>query len=181
MTDTPSTTPTQFLRNGLIAVAVILLALGMVLASRVGNRTLSLEELAQQSVPLAVAQANPKPTLMEFYADWCTSCQNMAPMMAEMNQEFGDTVNFVMLNVDNTKWLPEMSQFRVSGIPHFVFMDGQGSPLKSAIGEQPESIMRQNLIALSSGDTDHIVGSLGTTSSVGSPVGQPQPDPRSHG
>ncbi len=171
----------QRIRNGLIAVAVILLALGMVLANRVDNRTLTLKELAQQSVPLEVAQANQKPTLMEFYADWCGSCQSMVPMMAEMKQEFGSQINFVMLNVDNTKWLPEMSQFRVSGIPHFVFLDQQGSPLQSVIGEQPESIMRHNLLALNTGDWGNLVGGSGQTSAVGSASVQPQPDPRSHG
>ncbi|MFQ3585993.1 MAG: thioredoxin family protein [Cyanobacteriota bacterium] len=170
------------LRNGLIAVAAVILATGLFLANQSRSASTSLEALAQRSVPLEEAQANAKPSLVEFYADWCTSCRSMAPVLASLKEEFAQQVNFVMLNVDNPKWLPELSRYRVNGIPHFLFLDREGELLGSAIGEQPESVLRANLLALASGDPLDLAGS-GPVSGLdrNSPVLLDQPDPRSHG
>ncbi|MFQ3613110.1 MAG: thioredoxin family protein [Cyanobacteriota bacterium] len=170
------------LRNGLIAVAAVILATGLFLANQSRSASTSLEALAQRSVPLEEAQANAKPSLVEFYADWCTSCRAMAPLLASLKEEFAQQVNFVMLNVDNPKWLPELSRYRVNGIPHFLFLDREGELLGSAIGEQPESVLQANLLALASGDPLDLAGN-GPVSGLdrNSPVLPDQPDPRSHG
>src|SRR4028119_2205286 len=114
------------IRNFLIALVAIALTVSLFLGFRTETPTGILEALAAEATPLEVAMSNGKPTLMEFYADWCTSCQAMAPDMVELKQQYGDKLNFVMLNVDNTKWLPEISRYRVDGIPDFVFMNNQG-------------------------------------------------------
>jgi hypothetical protein len=68
--------------------------------------------------------------------------------MDQLRHHYGDQVNFVMLNVDNHKWLPEMVRCRVDGIPHFLYLDSAGELLASAIGEQPRQILADNLLAL---------------------------------
>ncbi|MCF2970617.1 thioredoxin domain-containing protein [Synechococcus sp. Nb3U1] len=170
------------LRNGLIALAAVILATGLFLANQSRSAGTSLEALAQRAVPLEQAQTNAKPSLVEFYADWCTSCRSMAPVLASLKEEFAQQVNFVMLNVDNPKWLPELSRYRVNGIPHFLFLDQEGELLGSAIGEQPESVLRANLLALATGEPLDLAGS-GPVSGLdrNSPVLIEQPDPRSHG
>lgn len=169
-------------RNGLIAIVAIVLSVALFFGVNNPSGTNTLAALAESSIPLAVAQQNGKPTLMEFYADWCTTCQAMAGDLGELKKDYGDRLNFVMLNVDNTKWLPELAEYRVDGIPHFVFMDNQGSALANVIGEQPRTIMAANLDALAQGVPLPKVGSQGTTSTIETATTPPVDDnPRSHG
>ena len=136
------------LRNGVLALVAIALGVALYFGFQGQVSARSLEAQAQRSVPLAMALANPQPTLVEFYANWCTSCQAMARDLAELKQSYGDQVNFVMLNVDNGKWLPEVLKYRVDGIPHFVYLDTSGTAIAQSIGEQPLGILRDNLTAL---------------------------------
>jgi thiol-disulfide isomerase/thioredoxin len=141
------------MRNFTIGTIAIVLVVALALGVRSQNFGSSLEAQATQSQSIDVALTNGKPTLMEFYANWCTSCQAMAPDLAAIKSQFGDRLNFAMLNVDNTKWLPEVTKYRVDGIPHFVFFDSQGQVLAQAIGEQPRPILESKLTALIAGST----------------------------
>jgi thiol-disulfide isomerase/thioredoxin len=146
-----SSAPQQRIRNFAIVVIAIILVIALVLGIRAQNFSDSLETQANRSQPLDLALTNGKPTLMEFYANWCTSCQAMAPDLAVVKAQFSDRVNFSMLNVDNTKWLPEVTKYRVDGIPHFVFFDSTGKVLAQAIGEQPRQILESKLADLIAG------------------------------
>ncbi|MGK7912682.1 MAG: thioredoxin family protein [Synechococcus sp.] len=167
-------------RNGAIAAAAILLGLGLFFASQFQGEQISLQSLAQQSVPLEVAQTNGKPTLIEFYADWCTSCRQMAPTVGELEEAFAGDINFVMLNVDNTKWLPELTNYRVNGIPHFEFLDESGQSLSTTIGEQPKVVLANNLTALRDRLPLANASTAGQVSSFEAPIGD-STQPRSHG
>ena len=150
------------------------------LASNSQSKQVSLESLAERAIPIQLAQTNGKPTLIEFYADWCTSCLAMSPTLAELEDEFGGEINFVMLNVDNMKWLPELTAYRVNGIPHFEFLDADGHSLGAAIGQQPKPIMTDNLMALVSGQPLQAIAKVGQVSSFAVPIGDTT-QPRSHG
>jgi thiol:disulfide interchange protein len=170
------------LRNLAVLVVAIALGVSIFLGLRTGSNAVSLQALAQAATPLDVALSNGKPTLMEFYADWCTTCQAMAEDMHSLKQDYGDRVNFVMLNVDNTRWLPEMLEYRVDGIPHFEFLDPQGEAIASAIGEQPRPIFAANLDALVAGEQLPYVRQRGRVSQVDAPIAPDNnADPRSHG
>ena len=168
-------------RNLLIVIVAIALSVALFLGIKSQNTDVSLTALDENSTPLEVALSNGKPTLMEFYANWCTVCQAMAPDIAQLEQEYAD-VNFVMLNVDNTKWLPEMLKYRVDGIPHFVFLDRQGEAIASVVGSQPRTIMATNLEAMLADSPLPYAQTSGQVSKFTAPVAPAaKDDPRSHG
>ncbi|WP_036028220.1 thioredoxin family protein [Leptolyngbya sp. PCC 6406] len=168
-------------RNLLIVLVAVTLSVLVVLGIRTETPAASLEALALDSVPLESALINGKPSLVEFYANWCTSCQAMAGEMANLREGYRDRVNFVMLNIDNSKWLPEMLSYRVDGIPHFVYLDDRGETVSMAIGEQPQTILSSNLDALLSGESLPYEQHTGRTSELETPPSIRSDNPRSHG
>ncbi|MFH7026402.1 MAG: thioredoxin family protein [Heteroscytonema crispum UTEX LB 1556] len=170
-------------RNFLIAMVAIALSVALFLGLRAETTTATLSQLGEGSTPFEVALSNGKPSLVEFYADWCTVCQKMAPDMAQLEQQYAGKMNFVMLNVDNTKWLPEMLKYRVDGIPHFLFLSKDGEAIAQSIGDQPRTIMASNLEALVTGSPLPYAKASGQVSKFTAPVAptSSQDDPRSHG
>ncbi|MBW4595285.1 MAG: thioredoxin family protein [Brasilonema angustatum HA4187-MV1] len=182
----PETSESKFgtrLRNFLIAMVAIALSVALILGLRTETTSATLSQLDKQSTPFDVALTNGKPSFVEFYADWCTVCQKMAPDVGQLEHQYTGKVNFVMLNVDNTKWLPEMLKYRVDGIPHFVYMNQKGEAIAQAIGDQPRTILSSNLEALVAASPLPYAQANGRVSQFNAPVAptNSQDDPRSHG
>ncbi len=179
----PSKTAKQ-IRNLVVVAIAAVLSVALVLGLQTRSPAASLSEMAEAAIPLDDALANGKPTLIEFYANWCTSCQAMAPDIAQLKTDYANKINFVMLNVDNTKWLPEMLNYRVDGIPHFEFLSADSAEQGTAIGELPRIILAENLEALIKKQPLPHAQASGTLSEVNTatnPVSTPAADPRSHG
>ncbi|MBT9314181.1 thioredoxin family protein [Leptothoe spongobia] len=173
----------QRLRNFVVVTVAVVLSVAVVLGLQTRTPSASLSDMAEASVPLNQAITNGKPTLVEFYANWCTSCQAMAGDLQQLKHEYQQDVNFVMLNVDNSKWLPEMLHYRVDGIPHFAFLDQSGNDAGAAMGEIPRAVLADNLTALVAGEKLPYAQAEGQTSDVETALeasGAPD-DPRSHG
>ena len=100
----------------------------------------TLRTMSQETVPYETAISNQKPTLLEFYANWCTTCQAMAPSLERLHQRYGKTVNFVMLNVDEPQWSQQIAQYGVTGVPQFTFLGRDRKPVKTLVGNIPETI-----------------------------------------
>jgi len=104
---------------------------------------ITLKALAQDSVPYPTAIANGKPTLIEFYADWCTTCQGMSATIQNLEEKYGDRVNLVMLDIDDPQWDKLVRRYRVTGIPQYTFLDESQDTLDTLVGKIPQSIMER--------------------------------------
>ena len=93
-----------------------------------------LEQLARRSLDLPVALSDGKPTIVEFYADWCEACRAMAPAMAQLEQQRQGSLDVVLLNVDNPRWQAELDRYDVNGIPQLELFDAGGQAIGRAVG-----------------------------------------------
>jgi len=107
--------------------------------------TYLLKSFGELSIDPDIAFINNKPTFLEFYADWCEVCKEMAPQVSAFKDEYEKDINFVFLNVDNQKWLNYIQQFAVNGIPQVNLFDKKGNLISTFIGKQDEMKMRKSI------------------------------------
>ena len=110
--------------------------------------TYLLKSFGELSVDPEIAFKNNKPTFLEFYAEWCEVCKEMAPKVSTLKKEFENDINFVFLNVDNQKWDNYIRKFEVNGIPQVNLFDGKGNLISTFIGKQDETKIRESLAYL---------------------------------
>ncbi|XP_009416798.2 thioredoxin-like protein HCF164, chloroplastic [Musa acuminata AAA Group] len=167
--------------NRRVALASTLAAVGLFISARL-DFGVSLKDLSAAAIPYEEALANGKPTVVEFYADWCEVCRELAPQIFQVEQQFRNQVNFVMLNVDNTKWEQELDEFGVEGIPHFAFLDKDGNEEGNVVGRLPKQYFLENVAALVNGEpTIPHARVVGQFSSAEARKVHQVVDPRSHG
>ncbi len=110
--------------------------------------TYILKSFGELSVDPEIAFTNNKPTFLEFYAEWCEVCKEMAPKISSLKDEYEDDINFVFLNVDNQKWGKYIEKFAVNGIPQVNLFDKKGNLISTFIGKQDEMKIRESIFNL---------------------------------
>ena len=107
--------------------------------------TYLLKSFGELSVDPEIAFTNHKPTFLEFYAEWCEVCKEMAPEVSDLKDEYERDINFVFLNVDNQKWANYIQKFAVNGIPQVNLFDKNGNLISTFIGKQDEIKIRESI------------------------------------
>ena len=129
----------------LILFSFFLITFILFFKNNIFESTLQLKKLGNLSMDPEIAFTNGKPTYLEFYAEWCEICKEMAPEVAELKKDFDDKINFVFLNVDNPKWGKLIKQFKVNGIPQINIIDSNSNLLATFTGSQEENTLQQSL------------------------------------
>lgn len=76
-----------------------------------------------------------KPVLVDFWAEWCGPCKQIAPSLEALAQELGEKMTIAKLNIDENPMTP--SKYGVRGIPTLMlFKDGQVAATR--IGAMPK-------------------------------------------
>ena len=62
------------------------------------------------------------PTLVDFHADWCRSCQLLDPVLDELAEAWGERIRIVKLDVETNPHTA--ARYGVRSIPTLVLFDG---------------------------------------------------------
>ena len=149
----------QILKTNLKTIIILIISIVMVSLLLFSNfffkSTYLLKSFGELSVDPEIAFTNNKPTFLEFYAEWCEVCKEMAPKVSAFKDEYEKDINFVFLNVDNQKWGNYIQKFAVNGIPQVNLFDKKGSLISTFIGKQDEIKLRESFNNLEKEENPH--------------------------
>src|SRR5207253_5388010 len=90
--------------------------------------------ISDESFEKDVLQAN-APVLVDFWAEWCGPCKQIAPALEALSEELQGQVTIAKLNIEESPTTP--SRYGVRGIPTMMlFRGGQMASMK--VGAMPK-------------------------------------------
>lgn len=148
--------PTQFIQKSLLLMAALLtLSVACTAQSKEQQETAKAEILHInanymrehiydfEAHPDTFVYKGDKPAIIDFYADWCRPCRQLAPKLQKVADRYADQLVVYKVNVDENPQLA--ARFGVQSIPMILFVPLNDLPYKS-LGDLP---------------MDHIEGLLG--------------------
>ena len=78
--------------------------------------------------------------LVDFWAEWCGPCKQIAPALEEIEGELGEKLTIAKVNIDDNPQTP--TSYGVRGIPTLMlFKDGEVASTK--VGALPKSKLKE--------------------------------------
>jgi thioredoxin 1 len=85
---------------------------------------------------------NSKPVVVDYWAEWCGPCRQVAPILEEIAGEHADKIDIVKLNVDEN---PKIAlKYGIMNIPTLSVFSG-GQVVKEIVGVRPKSALLREL------------------------------------
>ena len=84
-------------------------------------------------------------SVVDFWAEWCSPCRLVGPIIDELSTEYAGKVKIGKLNVDHN---PQVStQFGVRSIPTILFIKN-GQVVEKHVGTATKATLKQKIDAL---------------------------------
>ena len=97
------------------------------------------KNITDENFETEVLKAN-KPTLVDFWAEWCGPCKQISPILEEIAEEKKDKLKVVKLNIDENHETPQ--KYGVRGIPTLLLFNN-GKLIDSKVGSMPKSLLSE--------------------------------------
>ena len=81
-----------------------------------------------------------KPAIIDLYATWCPPCKKLAPILEQVQKEYGEKIQIYKVDVDKEKSISQL--FNVKSIPVMVFIPRDGKPF-TVVGLRPQNQIEQ--------------------------------------
>lgn len=135
---------------GIAVILGSLLVVGLALSSSNNNETKtdtsnSLQWGTDLNQAMQEAKNTDKKIFVDFYAGWCSYCQEMDEVTytdPQVKEKL--TQNYVLLKVDVDENPELSSQYQAYSLPTMIILDSNGNEIKRIIGYQtPEELLNQ--------------------------------------
>ena len=83
-----------------------------------------------------------KPLVIDFWAEWCTPCRAITPMMNEFAREYEGRVNVGKCNVEDNDDLAV--KFKIRSVPTILFIRG-GEVVDTVVGAVSRDIIQSKI------------------------------------
>jgi thioredoxin 1 len=96
---------------------------------------MALKKTSDQAFETEVLQAE-RPQLVDFWAEWCGPCRQIAPFLEEIATQYDGKLDVVKVNIDENPNTP--TKYGVRGIPTLM-MFKNGALVDQKVGALPKS------------------------------------------
>ena len=92
-------------------------------------------DVTDQSFEAEVLKSS-QPVIIDFWAEWCGPCKQIAPVIKELAATWGDQVKIVKMNVDENASTP--GKYGIRAIPTFLAFQN-GKVVQQLQGARPKA------------------------------------------
>lgn len=89
-----------------------------------------------------IQASHSKPILVDLWADWCSPCLVLSPLLEKINSEYGDRIGIAKVEVDEGDNMKIAGHYKVRGFPT-VILFVQGIEVARFSGAKPLHFIRE--------------------------------------